>query len=51
MGKASKRIVVDLNRIVYQGNEYEECLVILLPIKTADLERKKGKHHYLCGSQ
>ena len=51
MGKALKRIIVDLNRIVYPGNEYDECLVVLLPTKNADLERKKGKHHYLRGSQ
>ena len=49
MGKVSKRKIVDLNRIVYPGNEYEQCLVVLLSIKTANLERKKRKHHYLRG--
>ena len=42
MGKASKRKIVDLICIVYPGNEYEHCLVVLLPIKIADLERKKN---------
>ena len=43
MGKLLKRMIVDLNRIVYPGNEYDECLIVLLPIKTADLERKNRK--------
>ena len=51
LGKASKVIVVDLNCTVYPGNEYEKCLVVVLPVKTAYLERNKEEHHYFYCSQ